>query len=154
MEYESIERIIEIDASPETVFEVITSPEHLAKWWPDEAELEATPGAIGHLVFGDRASPDAQIPEITVVDVQPPRLFSFRWVYPDGERAVDGNSLLVTFELTRRGAATVLHMSETGFRDRDWDDAMVAEQYREHAAGWDHFLPQLVTYATTVGATA
>ena len=87
MEYGKIEREIVIDASPETVFEVITHPEHLEKWWPDEAVLEPTPGAVGELVFGDRSSGDAQIPQITVVEAEAPRLFSFRWVYPEGEDA-------------------------------------------------------------------
>jgi uncharacterized protein YndB with AHSA1/START domain len=154
MDHEMIERNIEIDASPETVFQVITKPEHLERWWPDEAVVDLTPGAVGHLVFGDRSSPDAEVPEITVVDVQPPRLFSFRWVYPEGEQAVDGNSLLVTFELTPRGAGTVLRMTETGFREKGWEPTVIDEQYREHGAGWDHFLPQLAAYAATVQAAA
>ena len=94
MEYGTIERSIEIDASPATVFAVITSPEHLREWWPDEAVLDPTPGAIGELVFGDRRSGDAQIPQITVVEAEPARRFSFRWIYPDGETARADNSLL------------------------------------------------------------
>src|SRR3954447_10456047 len=99
MEYGKIERQVRIDASPATVFEVITSPEHLKEWWPDDAALDPTPGAVGQLVFGDRASGTAHTPEITVVEAVPSRLFSFRWVYPEGEQAEAGNSLLVTFEL-------------------------------------------------------
>jgi len=87
MEYGKIEREIEIDASPATVFEVITSPEHLTAWWSDEAVVEPTPGAVGELVFGDRSSGEAQIPKITVAEADPPRRFSFRWAYPDGEHA-------------------------------------------------------------------
>ena len=83
---------------------MITHPEHLEKWWPDEAVLEPTPGAVGELVFGDRSSGDAQIPQITVVEAEAPRLFSFRWVYPEGEDAREGNSLLVTFELSALGS--------------------------------------------------
>jgi uncharacterized protein YndB with AHSA1/START domain len=151
MEYGKIEREIVIDASPTTVFEVITSPEHLTSWWPDEAVIEPTPGAVGELVFGDRSSGDAQIPQITVVDAEPPRLFSFRWVYPDGEVARDGNSLLVTFELSASGDGTLLRMTETGFREKGWEVAVLEEQYRDHSTGWDHFLPRLVAYARTVG---
>ena len=154
MDYETIERAIEINASPETVFEVITSPEHVKQWWPDDAVIDPTPGAVGHLVFGDPSSPDAQVPELTVVDAQPPRLFSFRWVYPEGESATEGNSLLVTFELEPQGTGTLLRMSETGFRGKDWEVAVLEEQYRDHVSGWDHFLPQLVTYASTVEAAA
>src|SRR4051812_6863036 len=118
MEYGKIEREIQIDASPATVFEVITSPRHLREWWPDDAVVDPTPGAIGELVFGDRSSGAAQIPEITVVDAVPSRLFSFRWVYPEGQRAAEGNSLLVTFELVANGDGTLLRMTETGFREK------------------------------------
>jgi len=154
MEYGKLEREIEINASPATVFEVITSPEHLKEWWPDEAVIEATPGAIGELVFGDRSSPDAQIPQVTVVEAEPPRLFSFRWVYPDGERAREDNSLLVTFELFERGAGTLLRMTETGWREKGWEVAVLEEQYRDHEEGWDYFLPRLASYSPTVGVAS
>ena len=154
MEHGKIEREIEIDASPATVFEVITSPRHLTQWWPDEAVVEPTPGAVGELVFGDRVAGDAHIPQITVVEAEPPRLFSFRWVYPDGETARQGNSLLVTFELAAHGAGTRLRMTETGFREKGWEVAVLEEQYRDHSTGWDHFLPRLVAYASTVRVTS
>ena len=147
MEFGSIEREIEIDASPATVFEVISSPRHLKEWWPDDAVLEPTPGAEGELVFGDRSSPDAQIPRVTVVDAEPDRLFSFRWTHPAGEPAREGNSLLVIFELTATARGTHLRMTETGFREMGWEVVVLEEQYREHGEGWDHFLPRLVAYA-------
>lgn len=150
MEHGMIEREIEIDASPATVYEVITSPEHLKEWWPDEAVIDPTPGAIGELVFGDRASGEAQIPKLTVVDADPSRLFSFRWIHPDDEPAREGNSLLVTFELTPSGAGTHLRMTETGFREMGWEVAVLEQEYQEHIHGWDHFLPRLVDYAATV----
>jgi uncharacterized protein YndB with AHSA1/START domain len=154
MEYGTIEREVQIDASPETVFEVITSPEHLKEWWPDEAVIEPTPGARGELVFGDRSSADAQIPQLTVVEAEPPRLFSFRWTHPEDEDAREGNSLLVTFELSARAGGTLLRMTETGFREMGWEVAVLEEQYREHGEGWDHFLPRLVEYAARVGAAS
>lgn len=154
MEYGTIDREIHIDASPATVFDVITSPEHLKEWWPDEAVIEPTPGATGELVFGDRASADAQIPQVTVVDAVPPRLFSFRWTHAEGEEAREGNSLLVTFELSARGDGTLLRMTETGFREMGWEVATLEEQYRDHVTGWDHFLPRLVAYAPTVEVVA
>jgi len=150
MEYGTIERAVHIDASPTTVFEVITGPDHLKEWWPDEAVIEATPGATGHLVFGDPESPDAHVPMLTVVDAVPPRLFSFRWTHPEGEDAREGNSLFVTFELTPDGDGTLLRMTETGFREMGWEVAVLEEQYDDHVSGWDHFLPQLVRYASSV----
>jgi uncharacterized protein YndB with AHSA1/START domain len=150
MEHGTIEREIQIDASPATVFEVITSPEHLKEWWPDEADVEATPGAKGKLFFGDRSAGDAQVAELTVVDVVPHELFSFRWIHPEGEEAREGNSLLVTFELRPSGGGTLLRMTETGFREMGWEVALLEETYRSHVEGWDHFLPQLVDYSARV----
>lgn len=154
MEYGTIEREVHIDASPGTVFEVITSPEHLKEWWPDEAVIEPTPGATGELVFGDRSSGEAQIPKLTVIDSVPPRLFSFRWTHPEDEEAREGNSLLVTFELSASGSGTLLRMTESGFREMGWEAAVLEEQHREHVEGWDFFLPRLVEYAPTAKVNA
>jgi uncharacterized protein YndB with AHSA1/START domain len=154
MEYGTIEREVQIKASPATVFEVITSPEHLKEWWPDEAVVEPTPGAKGELVFGDRSSAEAQIPQITVVEATPPRLFSFRWTHPEDEDAREGNSLLVTFELSPNDGGTLLRMTESGFRQMGWEVAVLEQQYQEHVEAWDFFLPRLVDYAPTAEAAS
>ena len=146
MEFESIEREIYVEASPEIVFGVVSSPDHLREWWPDEARFEPVPGATGELRFGD---PDAggKLVAFSVVDVRPPRRFSFRWAHPAGEVAREGNSLLVTFDLTPSGGGTLLRMTETGFRRLGWEDAVLEHEYQEHVVGWDYFLPRLAPYA-------
>lgn len=151
-EHGSIEREIHVEASPDVVFEVVTSPEHLREWWPDDAIVEPTPGAIGELVFGDRSSPDVQIPQITVVEAEPPRLFSFRWVYPEDEAAAPGNSLLVTFELVASGGGTLVRMTETGFREKGWEAAVLEQHLLDHTQGWDHFIPRLGEYVARLVA--
>src|SRR3954462_8867272 len=93
MEFGSIEREIYVEASPEVVFEVVSSPEHVRQWWPDDARYEPTPGAAGAIVFGDPEAGGGVV-GFTVVDVRPPSLFSFRWTHPVGEVAREGNSLL------------------------------------------------------------
>ena len=35
-------------------------------------------------------------------------------------------------------------MTETGFREKGWEVAVLEEAYQDHASGWDHFLPRLV----------
>ncbi len=153
MEYGSIEREIQIDATPEVVYEVISTPEHLREWWPDEAELEPVAGGTGRITFGDSSSPDAMSETLTVVEADPPRRFSFRWVADEGEPATSSKSLLVTFDLVPAGAGTLLRFTETGFREKGWEAAVLEEQYREHAAGWDHFLPRLVAYVARMAST-
>jgi len=146
MEYGSIEREIHIDASPEVVFEVISTPQHLREWWPDEAVIEAVPGARGELVFGDTTNPEAHVAPVTVVEVDPPRRFSFRWIHGADEVAAPGNSLLVTFELSPSGSGTVLRMTEVGFREMGWEIAVLEQQYQEHCDGWAFYLPRLPEY--------
>ena len=43
MELGTIEREIYVEASPEIVFEVVSSPTHLSGWWPDDARYDPTP---------------------------------------------------------------------------------------------------------------
>lgn len=149
MELGTIEREIYVGASPEIVFEVVSSPDHLKQWWPDDARYEPTPGSTGEIVFGDPDAGGAAVP-FTVVDARPPRTFSFRWTHPAGEVAVEGNSLLVTFDLTPSGAGTLLKMTETGFREKGWEAAVLEQQYQEHVTGWDFFLPRLAPYVATL----
>jgi uncharacterized protein YndB with AHSA1/START domain len=146
MEFGTLQRQIHVGASPEIVFAVITQPEHIREWWPDEVSLEAAPGAMGELVWGDRV----KVAPIAVVDVEPPRRFSFRWTAPDGETPQAGNSLLVTFELEPSATGTLLRLSESGFRQKGWEIAVLEEAFRDHERGWDLFLPRLKTYATTL----
>lgn len=151
MELGSIEREIYVDAAPEVVFAVVSRPEHVRQWWPDDARFDPTPGSTGELVFGD---PDAGggVARLAVLEVDPPRTFSFRWTQPEGEEAVAGNSLLVTFVLTAQGSGTLLRMTETGFREMGWEVAVLEEQYREHVTGWDLFLPRIAPYVAALGA--
>jgi uncharacterized protein YndB with AHSA1/START domain len=149
MELSTIEREIYIEASPDVVFEVVSSPAHVEQWWPDEAHYEAAPGSVGEIVFGDRNAGGA-VASFMVVDVRPPRSFSFRWTQPPGEPAKAGNSLLVTFELTPSGGGTLLKMTESGFREMGWEVAVLENQYHEHVTGWDFYLPRLVSYAATL----
>ena len=142
MEYGRIEREIHVEASPEVVFEVVSSPEHISEWWTDDAAVEATPGAVGELVWGDRA----KVAPITVVNADRPRLFSFRWTYPEDKVDDSAPTLLVTFELIPSETGTTIRLTETGFREMGWDDAKLAEQYREHSTGWDKFIPLLGEY--------
>jgi uncharacterized protein YndB with AHSA1/START domain len=144
MEYGVIDRELFVEASPDVVYEVVSRPEHVAQWWPDEAHYTPAPGAPGSIAFGDTAV------GFDVVEARPPSTFSFRWTQPVGEPAVVGNSLLVTFELTPSRGGTLLKMTERGFREMGWEVAVLEEQYREHIKGWDFYLPRLAPYAATL----
>ena len=142
----SIEREIYIEASPATVFDVVSRPEHVAQWWPDDATYEMTPGSAGEITFGDPAA-GGKVQTLTVLEVEPPTTFSFAWTHQPGTEPTAETAMFVTFTLTPHGTGTLLRFVETGFRERGWDDATARATFTEHAAGWNHFLPRLAPYA-------
>jgi uncharacterized protein YndB with AHSA1/START domain len=146
MEYASIERELFVQAGPEIVYEVISSPERITQWWPDEADFPPVVGESGTLTFlghGGDGGP-AHVP-LTVVVADPPRTFAFRWTQDAGEEAVTGNSLLVS--------CTLVKMTETGFREMGWDAAQVAAVHADHVIGWTQHFPRLGVYVEQLVAT-
>jgi len=149
MEFDTIEREIFVEAAPEVVFDVVSSPEHVRQWWPDDARYDPTPGSTGEVVFGDRDA-GGLVVSVTVVEARPPRTFSFRWTHPAAEVAREGNSLLVTFDLTPSRGGTLLRMTESGFREMGWEAAVLEHQYNDHASGWDFYLSRIAPYVASL----
>ena len=143
MQHETIEREITVDASPEVVYEVVSSPEHIAQWWSDHADFEPVVGSTGTLVWGEPGSQDHGVNVLTIVDAQPPRRFAFRWCYPPDEAAAGDNSCLVTFEITPGADGTTLRLVETGFTAQGRTPAEIEEQYESHVDGWNIYVPRL-----------
>jgi uncharacterized protein YndB with AHSA1/START domain len=145
MSVTKIERDLRIEATPEVVYEVISSAEHLREWWPDDAAFDAVVGSTGHVTFGDPTSPDAKTERLTVVEADAPHRFAFLWVYGAEDAAQE--ALLVTFDLSPCEEGTLLRFSESGFDEREWDAATAVQARADHEQGWDTFLPRLATYA-------
>ena len=152
MDYGSIERDIHVDASPDVVFEVVSRPEHMREWWPDDARFEPVAGAPGELMWNNAETGEAMTVAFAVVEVTPPTRFSFRWCFAEPDQT--GPSLLVTFDLSPDGNGTRVRMTETGFREMGWEIAVLEAEYRDHAGAWDHYIPALGAYAARIVATA
>jgi uncharacterized protein YndB with AHSA1/START domain len=142
-----IEREILIDAPVEAVWVVVTRPEHISRWWTDEAEIEARPGGLGVLTFNLRATNRRATVPITVEALEPPHRFAFRWMYPAGAEARPGNSILVEFVLTAEGDGTRLRVAESGLLAMEWPAEAKSSYADEHGTGWDFHLPHLREYA-------
>ncbi|MFF4266695.1 SRPBCC domain-containing protein [Streptomyces virginiae] len=155
MEYGSIERELHIDASPEVVFEVLSSPEHIREWWSADTAFEPVAGATARLTWTDEDTGRQQSSPFTVVEADPPRSFSFRWTYDETETeaAGPGNSLLVTFELVPTDKGTTVRFRESGYRERGWEAAVLEAHYNDHRQGWDFYLSRLVATADRLAAT-
>jgi uncharacterized protein YndB with AHSA1/START domain len=137
MSNQRIECEIEIDAPIEIVWRTISDPTLIPKWFSDEVELEVRPGALGTLTFCPETAESPIVAELTVVDVDPPNLFSYRWDYPAGVPATSENSLLVTFTLIRQGESrTLFRVVETGLEHLDWTDDEMGNYAADHLKGW------------------
>lgn len=133
----SIERDILIEAPAEVVWGIVTEADQLASWFCDAAELDLRPGGKGVLTWTDRATNAEAVIQLQVEAVDPPRMFSFRWV--DSE-------ILVEFTLTAEGDKTRLRVVESGIDQVEWSDAEKAEYRTTHEKGWDQHLGALVDY--------
>jgi len=152
MEYASIEREQFVAADPDVVYEVVSSPEHITGWWPEEADYVGQVGESGTITFRHEGQV-VHVP-LTVVVADPPRTFSFRWTQDAEDTAVTGNSLLVTFELVPQDGGTLVKLTETGFREMGWEDAVLAETYADHVVGWGQHFPRLGEYVARLQGAA
>jgi uncharacterized protein YndB with AHSA1/START domain len=129
---DDVTRSVDVDAPRERVWQLLTDPAELARWWPDAAELEPGIGGRVVLMFG----PGNVSGEIT--RWEPPAALGFTW-QPSNMPAV---ALHVTFTLDDlgdgRSRVSVLH---SGF------EAARPEARDAVVEGWKRFLPRLVEAA-------
>ena len=146
---DSVEREIVIEASPEIVWAVLTEPQHISRWFSDEADVEGRVGADGTLIWkpggrGGDKDVDTIVP-IRVVNAEPFRRFSFRWNHPEGATPDQDNSALVEFTLTEEPNGTRLRVVESGI-EAVTDEQSRAGYLEGHTRGWEKHLGELLDY--------
>jgi uncharacterized protein YndB with AHSA1/START domain len=152
MDSDSIEREVLIEAPVETVWSIVTEPEQIARWFADHVEVDLRPGGDLLLRFGENMTGEG-----TVERVEPPSLFSFRWVSPEPGRdmaAAAGHSTLVEFRLRAEGQSTLLSVVESGFAGLEGTEAENAALAERHTGGWGTFLERLAELATSADVSA
>lgn len=124
---ETFRTSIDIEASPEDVFDYFVRPELLVRWMGDAARLDATEGGIfsvdinGVCIRG------------SYVRIDRPRLIEVAWGEAGNEAMPPGATLLrVTFEPL--GATTRVQLEHQG---------LVPSEAAKHSVGWPHFLRRL-----------
>ncbi len=138
----TIEREIRIEAPIEVVWDVITNPAEIVKWFADEAEIDLRPGGIGFLKFNEAG----HFAPLEVVAVEAPHKYSYRWNQKKGEAASNENSMLVEFNLIEDNGATILHLVEGSLGAVTWSEEEKTEYFNDHTKGWTHFGDCLTTY--------
>ena len=127
-----IEREIDIAASPETVYELLTDPVEYVRWKGRAAELDPRPGGTFRVAFKDSAVRGEY------VEVIPNRRVVFTWGWEAPDAVIGPGGSTVEIDLERHGNGTRLHLVHRG---------LPASEIAGHTEGWDHFLPRLTAVA-------
>ena len=128
-----IERVITIQARPETVFRLLTDSAEFVRWKGERAELEARPGGLFRVVFPN----GTDIVAGRFVEVIPPRRVVFTWGW-EGNTLVPPGLSTVEIDLEPVGSGTRLHLVHRG---------LPVPALARHTEGWDYFLPRLTAVA-------
>ena len=149
-ETDRIETDVLIEAPVDRVWELVTSAEHVGRWFADAgAELDARPGGALSLTWREHGTFHGRV-EV----VERPHRFAFRWLSRIGEGAdpTPANSTLAEFTLAPEGDRTRVTVVETGFDGLDADPAVRTAALADHTQGWPVELGHLAAYATEVPA--
>jgi uncharacterized protein YndB with AHSA1/START domain len=145
-----IEREILIAAPVERVWELITSAEHVGRWFADAgAEIDLRPGGALSLSWREHGTFHGRVEA-----VEPPHRFAYRWLSKIELQAepTPANSTLTEFTLAAEGDATRVAVVESGFDGLDVDPDARAAALASHSAGWVAELDDLAAYAAGVTA--
>lgn len=131
---ESFELIheIEIDASPELVFQFFTDAELLERWHGVRADIEPRPG--GRFVLNITGQ---TVTRGTFLELEPGRRLVFTWCFEQAQPPLP-TTVEVTFTPVGRG--TRVRLRHFGFA--------TAQARDNHRRGWAHYLPRLALAAS------
>ena len=129
-----VEREVQIDASPETVFEFFTDPVKAVRWRGVAATLDPRPGGVYRVQIG----PFTAIGEF--VEVDPPTRVAWTWGWENDGMSTPPGSSTVELTLAPVDGGTLVRLVHSGLPSAEAADA--------HGHGWDQYMPRLAIAAT------
>lgn len=128
-----VEASVLIEASPRTVFSILTDPQRFSTWMNGRAAFEARPGSPFSIDF-----PKFQTRiEGEVLEVEPDRRIVVSWGVAEGrqEEWLPAGSTRVAFELEPEGEGTRVKLVHSGLPTE--------QEVQQHGAGWRFHLSRL-----------
>ncbi|MEV4455158.1 SRPBCC domain-containing protein [Microbispora sp. NPDC049633] len=124
---------IELDATPEQVWEAIATGPGVDSWFMGRTEIEPGEGGRGRFtMFGGTET-------TTVTAWEPGKRFAYR-----SDENPDGLFMAMEYLVEGRdGGSTVLRLVQHGFLGDDWET-----EYEAMVTGWDLYLHKLAQYLT------
>jgi len=132
---EPIVREIDIEATPETIFEFFVDPAKITRWLAVEADLDPRPGGVCHQLH-DGERPDGAHFHMRgeFVEVDPPKRVVFTWGFTEPEVNVPVGSTTVEVTLTPEGTGTRVHLVHHD---------LPPSEVTSHEGGWTDMLERL-----------
>ena len=133
-----IDRSIEIDASAERVWDLVTRP----GWWINEGAVDPEPDIR---VEGETAvvtHPTYGVFRLVTVASRPMSYAAYRWLDADSDAGT-----LVEFSIEPRDGGVTLSVAESGFSQLGKPREAWLEQREGNAAGWQSQLDAAKTFA-------
>ncbi|MEK3935577.1 hypothetical protein MKY41_09655 [Sporosarcina sp. FSL W7-1349] len=131
MDHDRIEKEFFINASIQTIWELISQP----AWWVGDV-----PGPDKIQMDGLRVMADTKYGKFPVLIEQsePLNYLACRWASPfPGEEPKEGNSTLVEFKLTPMNGGTILQVIESGFSTLALSEEDQIKFHKENDKGWE-----------------
>ena len=143
MPADRIERDTYIEAPVERVWEIVTRPEHVGRWFSDAgAEIDLRPGGDMSMTWEEHGTVHGR-----VETVEAPHRFAVRWAARMEAPVAEGQSTLVEFTLASEGEGTRLRVVESGFDALDMSEADRIAKVDGNTEGWEIELGHLRDYA-------
>jgi uncharacterized protein YndB with AHSA1/START domain len=143
-ELDRIERSIDIDASAEKVWSLITRP----GWWINEEEVDPDPELRREGEFDVLAHPKFGEFRLRTLESDEPRHVAYLWV--DNVAPEAGTN--VEFWIEDRPGGVTLRVVESGFSGLKKDRAAIDNQIKENTHGWEVELGAAKVYLEGGGA--
>lgn len=145
-EGERIVKTVVLKAPIERVWRALTDHEEFGTWFKAKVDQ---PFELGRTQTGHITEPGYEYYKwrSTVVAMEAPRVFAFRWPHPRDPRAdsYEGEpETLVTFELEEVEGGTRLTITESGFEAVE--ASRRAERVRDNTQGWDAQAERIAAY--------
>ncbi len=140
---DTIEREILFKAPIQRVYDAITQPDQIVKWFPDAVTGALEPGK--QAVFAFEGYGEAPV---YIVATEPPSYFAYRWLPGSSydKTTFDGNVLsapntLVEFNLEEEPGGTRLRFKESGFSSLPAE--VIEKSLADNNEGWTYMFDRL-----------
>lgn len=144
---DEVHRAVEVAATPEQVWPLLTTPEGLAQWYAfDGAELDLRPDGALAFSWTEHGRYRGRVTE-----VDEPSTFAFRLAVRPDDDPVHGAAGLVTLTVAEAGPGSVVAVRHTAFDRLDPALGAATALAADERPGWENGLRRLAEVAARTG---